>query len=715
MANRTKGKASSTRPASGNGRVDRSPDREVLVSPAHSEPKQGIDTREQRLFRSLDLDNDQQVLRSDLVSALAEVGLRADDRRLSQSMTILDAFLKQVREAEEERPETQIPQDRFCQAIRNNILLIERALQGNIVIPDFSDFCEAIRLVYEETRGNRSGRPANYIPQLDLKEPRVDQYGIALCTIDGQRHAVGDAQVFFSLQSTCKPILYALALEEHGAERVHAHVGHEPSGASFNELTLNRQNRPHNPMINAGAIMSSALVKLKEKQEKLQQGTLTEMDKRGWAGTRLDYVMERWQALGGGEQPRFNSPVYLSEQRTADRNFALGYFMRENDAFPDGIDLEDVLDFYFQSCSIELNAEMMSVVAATLANGGINPITGEQVFKPETVRHVLSLMSSCGMYDFSGEFAFSIGLPAKSGVSGALLIVIPNVMGICTWSPRLDEHGNSVRGIDFCRRLVETFNFHNYDNITGVSGKRDPRLSRVRQQAAQVDELIWAASKGDLSAIQQQVWRGAALNGADYDLRTPLHLAAAEGRAHVVQFFIEQMQNQGARIDLNPQDRWGGTPLDDAYNHEHVPVIEMLEQAGGVRGNNGLPKLGHTLQSAPVLQVDSAATTEMIWAASAGDLRAIRRLVARGIPLGVADYDLRTPLHLASAEGHLQVVQYLIAHEVNVNPLDRWGCTPLDDALRHGRTEVTERLKGAGGRRGQEAETAQGQTSQHEA
>ena len=219
------------------------------------------------------------------------------------------------------------------------------------------------------------------------------------------------------------------------------------------------------------------------------------------------------------------------------------------------------------------------------------------------------------------------------------------------------------------------------------------------------------SARAESVGIENRRDGGGQVSLAVYDLRTPLHLAAAEGRAHVVQFFIEQMQNQEARIDLNPQDRWGGTPLNDAYNHEHAHVIDMLEQAGGVRGNNGLPTMGRPLMPAPVLQADSAATTELIWAASAGDLRALRRLVARGIPLGVADYDLRTPLHLASAEGHLQVVEYLIAHKVNVNPLDRWGHTPLDDALRHGRTEVADLLKGEGGRRGQEAGAAQGKAA----
>ena len=403
--------------------------------------------------------------------------------------------------------------------------------------------------------------------------------------------------------------------------------------------------------------------------------------------------MACWQALCSGEKPRFSTPVYLSERQTADRNFALAYFMRENNAFPEDVDLHDVLDFYFQCCAIELNVEMMSVVAATLANGGICPISGHRVFRTETVQHCLAMMSSCGMYDFSGEFAFTIGLPAKSGVCGGIMIVIPNVLGFCTWSPRLDAHGNSVRGVAFCRRLVETFDFHNYDILTGASAKTDPRISRTRWRATRVNELIWAASKGDLGAIQDQLLRGAELTCADYDRRTPLHLAAAENQTEVVKFFLREAARDPDGLDLSPRDRWGGTPLDDAYLQGHGEVIALLEGAGarrgelGLRGNADLPPLAQRLQA------EASTTAELIWAASAGDLTTICRLVAKGVPLDIADYDLRTPLHLAAAEGHLRVVAYFVAQGIDIEPRDRWGNTPLDDALRHGQAEVAERLR----------------------
>ena len=656
-----------------------------------------MDEREERLFRSLDFDNDQAMLPRDFERVLAQIGLGRNDRRLQESMTALETYIEKIRPPEDEDEKLKIPLGAFCQAVRPNILLIERALQGRMVIPDFTGFCQNITELYEAARSNRSGAPADYIPVLDLAEPEVDQFGLSLCTVDGQRFSRGDSDRYFSVQSTCKPVNYCLALEEHGPETVHRYIGHEPSGVSFNELALNEDNQPHNPMINAGAIMSSALIGSKGPDG----AAVSEqrLEHRGKSARRFDSVMARWCDLCGGEAPRFSTSVFLSERETADRNFALAYFMREMRAFPDGIDLEDVLEFYFQCCSIEVTTAMMSVLAATFASGGICPVTGKRVFKTETVRHCLSLMSSCGMYDFSGEFAFTIGLPAKSGVSGAIMVVIPNVMGFCTWSPRLDKVGNSMRGLDFCRRLVERFNFHNYDDLTGNSGKKDPRLNPIQVKARQVNEMILAASKGDLGAIEDQLARGSSVNCRDYDLRTPLHLAAAENQLSVVRYFIEEARRDGSSFTLSPKDRWGGTPLDDAYLHGHDEIIKTLENAGARRGEVSRTHNQFAPSERPLAVVDSLKTGELIWAASLGDLEAIRRLIAQGVPLEAADYDHRTPMHLACAEGHKQVVSLLLAQGARVNPADRWGNTPIDDAIRHGQDEIAELLVVHGGRR----------------
>jgi glutaminase len=502
------------------------------------------DERERHLFLSLDVDGDGLISREEFQDVLTSLGLRQSDTRLSDCMKRLQQFgLRQP-----------IDYPTFVEIVRPNILLIERALQGQLAVPDFASFCREIDEIHLIASERRDGDVARYIPQLSRVNP--EQFGLALCTVDGQRYSLGESEVEFCVQSCCKPINYALALEEHGETMVHRYVGREPSGRSFNELTLDHDGKPHNPMINSGAIMCCALL----------QPDAPPAD-------RFDYVMSRWKAAAGGIKAGFSNATYLSERRSADRNFAIGYYMQEKRAFPEGTDLISTLEFYFQCCSIEATCEGMSVVAATLANGGVCPITGEQIFSTQTVQHTLSLMNSCGMYDFSGEFAFSVGLPAKSGVAGAIMVVVPNVMGFCTWSPRLDRLGNSVRGLEFCKQLVNRFNFHTYDNMSGLSDKRDPRLERNRAFSDDITALIWAASKGDLSAVRQFAARRVPLNASDYDGRSPLHLAASEGHAHVVRWLLRHGASPAAL------DRWGGNALDDADRHGHTEVASLLRAA----------------------------------------------------------------------------------------------------------------------------------------
>jgi glutaminase len=513
------------------------------------------DARDRRLLRALDLENNGRYLRRVLPEALARNGLRDDDLRLAESMERLASFTE----------EGFLDAEQMLEVLRPNVSLIERAIRGNLVIPDFRGFCQDIQEIFDATAKLEGGKVANYIPQLARVSP--EHFGVALCTIDGQRHSIGDTEHDFSVQSCTKPINYCIALEELGEETFHRTVGREPSGRGFNELTLNKDNKPHNPMINSGAIATCSLIR---------------RDMR--VADRFDHVMAQWARLAGNQKAGFSNAVYLSERQTADRNFALGYFMRENKVFPEGVDLVETLEFYFQCCSIESNCERMGVIAATLANGGVCPTTGERVLAPSTVRSCLSLMGSCGMYDFSGEFAFSIGLPSKSGVSGALMVVVPNTMGFCIWSPRLDSLGNSVRGIEFCKRLVERFNLHHYDNLVGAVGaKKDPRRRREDVHVDAVTALCWAASQGDLLGIQGLVARGVDLNMADYDGRTALHLAASEGQLAVVEALITR------RVGASPLDRWGNTPLDDAHRGKHLEVVAFLEANGAQRGRDVAP------------------------------------------------------------------------------------------------------------------------------
>lgn len=230
------------------------------------------------------------------------------------------------------------------------------------------------------------------------------------------------------------------------------------------------------------------------------------------------------------------------------------------------------LDLYFQLCSVEVTCESGSVMAATLANGGICPITGESVLSAEAVRNTLSLMHSCGMYDFSGQFAFYVGLPAKSAVSGAILLVVPNVMGMMCLSPPLDKLGNSHRGISFCQRLVSLFNFHNYDNLRHCARKLDPRREGGEVRNKTVVNLLFAAYSGDVSALRRFALSAMDMEQKDYDSRTALHVAAAEGHIEVVKFLIE-----ACKVNPFVKDRWGNIPLDDAVQFNHLEVEKLLQ------------------------------------------------------------------------------------------------------------------------------------------
>nr|WP_223267389.1 glutaminase A [Streptosporangium nondiastaticum] len=498
-----------------------------------------------------------------LLRVLREAGILPDDPRIAETISNLDRMGSGS--AQLPAQPLLLTAEEFSAVTQFNRGLIERAARGELAVPDFPALVDDLQRIHQEVRADRRGAVAAYIPQLARVD--ADQFAISVCTVDGQRFSIGDADVNFCLQSVSKTVSYCLTLEEHGPDTVHRHVGREPSGQGFNELTFNKAGLPHNPMINAGAIMSCALIR------------------RGLdAADRFDYVAETWKRLAGGRSVGFNNSVYLSERSTADRNFALGYSMRERGAFPPGTDLLATLEFYFQCCSIEVDAQQLAVAAASLANAGVCPLTEDPVFSARTVRHCLSLMSSCGLYDFSGEFAFTIGLPAKSGVSGALMLVVPQLMGIAIWSPRLDAQGNSVRGIEVCRRLVDCYNIHTYDLLTGLgpgagagagagAGKRDPRLKRQQSAIEGIVGLCFAASQGDLNEIRRLAACNVPLGATDYDGRTALHLAAAEGHRETVEFLLS------AGVDPKPVDRWGGTPLDDANRAGHRHLARLLADA----------------------------------------------------------------------------------------------------------------------------------------
>ena len=301
-----------------------------------------------------------------------------------------------------------------------------------------SPILAALRQIHETYRGNFDGRAATYIPELAKADP--GRFGLALVTADGETYEAGDAGDRFTIQSISKPFVYGLALEDHGEEYVLAKIGVEPSGDSFNSIIFDeRSNRPFNPMVNAGAIATTALIKGEGHDERLAR--LLDMFSR-FAGRPLE----------------IDRAVFQSEKATGHRNRAIAYLGLNSGMIDDRID--EHLDLYFAQCSILASARDLAVMAATLAGNGVNPLTGRRAIEERYVKNVLSVMNSCGMYDYAGEWSYRVGLPAKSGVGGGIVAVLPGQFGIGTFSPLLDERGNSCRGIQVCEDLSRRFKLH---------------------------------------------------------------------------------------------------------------------------------------------------------------------------------------------------------------------------------------------------------------
>jgi glutaminase len=312
----------------------------------------------------------------------------------------------------------------------------------------------AVDQLHDRWKPSHTGEVATYIPELGKADP--DAFGISLATTAGRLFEVGDTDREFTVQSISKPFTFGMALEAFGAARVARHVGVEPSGDAFNAIELQHgTNRPHNPMINSGAITVTALL-----HEKFGDET-------------FDLILERF-SVAAGRPLRIDQAVYESEHRTGHRNRAIAHLLLNFGMVHD--EAERALDVYFRQCSILVTTRDLAVMGSTLANMGNNPQTGGQAYDLSTVKSMMAIMFTCGMYDYSGEWAYRVGVPAKSGVSGGVLAVVNRQLGIATYSARLDPRGNSHRGIEVCAELANSFGLHAFDCLNMGSSFLDTLL-----------------------------------------------------------------------------------------------------------------------------------------------------------------------------------------------------------------------------------------------
>ena len=389
----------------------------------------------------------------------------------------------------------------------------------------FLDRCHA------DFSAETGGAVADYIPELGKADP--DHFGISLATIDGHVYEVGDTRIPFTIQSMSKPFVFALALDTLGAARVESAIGVEPSGDPFNSIRLNADNHPFNPMVNAGAIACSGLI-----HEAKGDGA-------------FEYIR---QALGrfAGRELGIDEAVYASESATGDRNRAIGYLLRNSSVIRD--DVGAVLEVYFRQCSVLVTARDIAVMAATLANRGTNPVTGEQVMTPYAISRTLSVMTSSGMYDYAGEWIYRVGIPAKSGVGGGILAALPARLGLGSYSPRLDRHGNSVRGIKVCEALSSHYDLHMLNRSDDARnsiiadydiGKSPSRRSRrpherkilaAHHQAVRIIELVGTLTFSGIDYVSRQLAAKPRPQFVIFDLRRVAAMTRAGARLLAEEF-----------------------------------------------------------------------------------------------------------------------------------------------------------------------------------
>lgn len=490
---------------------------------------------------------------SRFLHGIKNVGVSINDPRLSKLINKINKLKK-----DSKRDDVDIDLNQMKELINENRVLTRQLFINNLIIPNFSEFCTKLDDMYWECRKNFSGTVSSNSKVLSGKG--AEKWGVSLCTIDGQRHNVGDTEDPVIIDSCCRPINYALAVNHIGEEIVSQYIS---NGAIVQNddidkiLSLSKMSLDQNPVDNSGSLLITSLLKL----------GLNITDQG------LHSVFKEYELLSGGlDEIDWNKMFHRHVMGANIEVHAQAHHLRKHLCFPNGTDIQETIDFFLRLHSIQLSPRSMAVIAGTLANDGVCPITGKRVLSSSSVQSTISIMLSCGM---SKDFSFKIGIPASSGVSGGVLLVVPSLFGAFLWSPLLNDEDVSIRALQFSQMMSDMFDLHYFSSKQrnhinpGYPGK-----TKNQDKESRTVQAIYSASVGDLAALRALKIRGHNMNGMDYDGRAPLHLAASQGELEVVKFLITK-----CKVQIDVKDRWGVTPLDNAIEGNKPEVTDYLKNS----------------------------------------------------------------------------------------------------------------------------------------
>ncbi|XP_036390576.1 glutaminase liver isoform, mitochondrial [Megalops cyprinoides] len=489
--------------------------------------------------------SDERISVMQFFEAVWSSGIQKSDPRIKDCYLLM----KKLQEAD-----GTVDRNTFHRCVTGMVSFILKALQGRFVIPDFSTFSEETQKLFLKSKHLSPTK------ELGSVSGNSGKWGVSICTVDGQRLCIGDSAEPCVLREISWPLIYGIAVDQLSVDYVHRHVGVEDFSKYESAFMLTKQGVPHSPLTETGAIITTSLLQLAARLG-------TEEDEK------YESVLNVIRKLCNKEHASINCTSYQNLRKDSVGLHALAFYLQEKKCFPESIDINTTLDLLHQCSSTEVTCESGAAMAATLANGGLCPLSGDQVLSPSSTRSMLSMMQVAGMNDYSRTFHFKTSVPAKSSQSGGMLMVVPGVLGLMCWSPELDAFGNSWKSVHFCEELVSTFQLHSFEVRTPFRQVVAYRQWKAESEGYQIMNILLSAYRGDVQSLRRYFLSGADMNAVDYDGRSALHVAASEGHLEVIMFLIE---NAGVHFSAN--DRWGNTPLQEAVRNNRVQAVRLLKK-----------------------------------------------------------------------------------------------------------------------------------------